>query len=64
MCEKQALREQCKKRRAELKSAERDGLIAKNALAAFGRKRSFFVYLSIGSEAGTAELIEELAAPF
>ena len=62
MCDKQALREKYKTLRAELKSAEKDRCIAKNALAAFGEKNSFFVYLSFGSEAGAAELIEELRA--
>ena len=62
MCDKKALREKYKLLRAELTGAERDKYIAKNALAAFGGKRSFFVYLSFGTEVGTAELIEGLRA--
>ncbi len=62
MCEKAALREKFKKLRAGLKSAEKDGRIAENALAAFAEKSSFFVYLSLPAEAGTAALIEELSA--
>ena len=62
MCEKAALREKYKKLRAGLKSAEKDGRIAENALAAFGEKGCFFVYLSFSTEAGTEALIAGLRA--
>lgn len=64
MCreEKRALRETFLRVREAVKSKERDERIAENALAAFGEKSSFFVYLSFGTEVGTAALIEELRA--
>ncbi len=61
MCKKGAFREEYKRIRAGLRSAEGDGRIALHALAAFAEGHtSFFLYLSRGTEAGTAALLEGL----
>ena len=57
---KSELRKQYKELRKSLKNPERDEQIAGRALAAFGEKESFFVYLSFASEVGTETLIGQL----
>ena len=47
--------------RAELKSPEKDGAIARNFLSAFAAE-SFFVYLSFRTEADTSEIVRALCA--
>ncbi|MDE6273814.1 MAG: 5-formyltetrahydrofolate cyclo-ligase [Clostridiales bacterium] len=62
--EKRSLREQFKERRKTLVSQEKDGEIAQRFLSSelFTQYHSFFVYLSIGSEVHTREIIERLLA--
>ena len=62
MSEKKELRKEFKALRERLKSGEKDEKIAQNALATFGDRASFFVYISFASEVGTQPIIEKLKA--
>lgn len=61
--EKSALRALCKERRDKLKSAAADKLLAGSFFGSpLVRFRSFFLYLSVGTEAGTELILEGLLA--
>ena len=59
--EKAALRRECKSLRKTLFSKERNEAIFRNFLASpYFQKNSFFVFLSVGAEAETSEIISAL----